>query len=140
MSKGGVLNLQTGNFEYFVNNTLADFPGYVGPIIDGVLHEDAPKIAMPAIKNLMPVSGKDWKGKKPAAKTSNSLRANELYRNSVTIRTQKNYQYLYFPDDGTTTRRHVGNQQFFHRGGDSVKEEIIDRCVKKIIDAWNNKV
>ena len=140
MSGGGRLNLYTDEFERRVAKPLAAFPGGVGHIIQSVLRDDVPKIAMPAIKNLMPVSGKDWKGKKPAAKTSNSLRASEIFHLSITIRTQKNYQYLYFPDDGTNTTRHVGAQWFFHRGGVSVQDEIINRCVKEITDAWDDKV
>ena len=126
---------------YNINITEADrllkamkeFSGSVEDTINDVLHNEIGDLAQTEIKRLMPVSNKHWKGKKPAAKTSNSLR--NLNENlSVTVRAQKVYQYLYFPDDGTNTRRHIGNQRFFARGGENIQGEIIDRCTNKLLN------
>lgn len=126
---------------YNINITEADrllkamkeFSGSVEDTINDVLHNEIGDLAQTEIKRLMPVSNKHWKGKKPAAKTSNSLR--NLNENlSVTVRTQKAYQYLYFADDGTNTRRHIGNQRFFARGGENIQGEIIDRCTNKLLN------
>ncbi len=110
---------------------MKEYPDNAEEAINEVFHGEAGDLAQIGIKRLMPVSGKNWRGKKSPAKTSNSLR-NVPANLSVTVTTQKNYQYLYFPDDGTNTRRHVGNQQFFAKGGESVVGEIIERCINKL--------
>lgn len=117
-----------------LSQALAEFSGDTEETINEVFHsEEVNTLAQNAIKMLMPTSGKKWKGKKPAAKTSNSLR--KLDGNlSVTIRTQKAYQYLYFPDDGSQTERHYGNQRFFARGAENVQGDIIDRCTNALLN------
>lgn len=120
-------------------NAMKDFQGDVEPTINDVLHNEAAPLAQEAIRRLIPVSGKSWKGKAPAAKTGNSLR-NVNGNLSVTVTTQKKYQYLYFPDDGTSTTRHAGNQQFFGKGGEAVKDEIIERCIAKLTNNFEKGV
>lgn len=112
-------------------SAMEDFQGDVELTINDVLHNYAGPLAQESILRLIPVSGKHWKGKAPAAKTGKSLRNNNgnLY---VEVTTTKKYQYLYFPNDGSNTRRHVGNQQFFEKGGEAVKDDIIERCVVKL--------
>lgn len=112
-----------------VGKALAEYAGNTEDAINEVFHsEEVNTLAQNAIKALMPRSNKK-KGRH--AIDSNSLR--KLDGNlSVTIRTQKAFQYLYFADDGTNTRRHIGNQQFFARGGENVKGEIIERCKEKL--------
>lgn len=112
------------------------YPNDTEEAINDVLHSDeVARLAQDAIKRLMPVSGKTWRGKASPAKTSNSLR-NTNENLSTTVRTSKAHQYLYFPDDGSTTRRHIGNQRFFARGGEAVQDEIIERCIEKITKSF----
>ena len=113
-------------------NTVKNFPGNAEKSINEVFHNDAPPIVSEEIKRLMPVSGKSWKGKAPAAKGAKSL-TDETANLSFTVKTTGKYHYLYFPDDGTNTRRHVGNQQFFNRGGENKTAEIVDRCINRIV-------
>lgn len=115
------------------------YEGNTEEAINDVLHNEAGDLAQEAIRRLIPVSGKHWRGKKPAAKKGKSLR-NINSNLAVTVTTNKAYQYLYFPDDGTSTRRHAGNQQFFYRGGSSVQDEIIDRCITKLINNFESEV
>ena len=109
------------------------FEGEVEPIINDVLHNQAGELIQESIRRLMPVSNKTWKGKAPAAKTGKSLQ-NVVGNLSITVTTSKKHQYLYFPNDGSNTRRHVGNQQFFEEGGEAVKDDIIERCVERLIN------
>jgi hypothetical protein len=104
--------------------------------INEVLHGPAVPIIEDSIRRLIPVSGKAWRGKKGAAKTSNSMQ-NVNENLAVTVKTTKPYQYLYFPNDGTNTRRHVGNQRFFEKGGEAVKNDIIERCIVNITSNIN---
>jgi hypothetical protein len=113
-------------------NTVKNFPGNAEKSINEVFHNDAPPIVSEEIKRLMPVSGKTWKGKAPAAKSAKSL-TDETGNLSFTVKTTSKYHYLYFPDDGTNTQRHVGNQQFFKRGGENKQTEIVDRCINRIV-------
>lgn len=111
------------------------FEGDAEKTINDVLHNEASPIIQKAIRNLIPVSGREWKGKLPPAKTGKSL-TDEKGNLFVTVKTTKNYQYLYFPDLGTTTRRHIGKngkpQEFFKRGGESVQGEIVERCIGRL--------
>lgn len=111
------------------------FPGNAEEAINEVFHNDAPPLLEAEIRRLMPVSGKSWNGKKPAAKTAKSL-TYEKANLSFTVKTTGAYQYLYFPDDGANTRRHAGNQQFFHRGGEAKQSEIVDRCITRIVTVF----
>lgn len=128
--------LDTKEFER-LQNAMKNFPGDTEKAINEVFHEEASPLIQDAIRRLMPVSGKTWKGKAPAAKTGKSL-TDEKGNLYITVRTSKKHQYLYFPDDGTNTRRHIGDQQFFRRGGESQQTEIVDRCIKRLTTNFEN--
>lgn len=114
---------------------LIDVKGNSEFVINEVIHEQAGTIIHDEIMRLMPVSKvKAWKGKKKHAKYSKSLLIDKKEHLSVMIRTKYNYHYLYFPDDGTTTRRHVGNKQFFLKGAENETNEVIDLCVSRLIE------
>ena len=115
-----------------LQRAIANFPGNAEEAINSVLHNEGGQLIQEAIRPLIPVSGKHWRGKKSPAKTSKSMRTT-TENLGVWVRSAKNYQYLYFPDDGTTTRRHAGNQQFFRRGAEAAVDPVIDRCVGRLI-------
>lgn len=99
--------------------------------INEVLWNEAGMMINDEIMNLLPASGRRWKGKKPAAKSSKPF-IQENGNLSVTVKTKKAYNYLYFPDDGTNTRKHVGNQQFMLGGAENKQDEILERCIAKL--------
>lgn len=115
------------------------YQGDVESAINEVLHEQAGELANEAIRRLIPVSGKKWKGKKAGAKIGKSL-LNVPGNLSLTVTTTKNYQYLYFPNDGSSTRRHVGQQFFFERGGEVVQDEVINLCIARLISDFESEV
>ena len=117
-------------------DTIKNFPGSAEKSINEVFHNEAPQMVEETIKLLMPMSGKTWKGKAPPARTAKSL-TKETANLSFTVKSTSKYHYLYFPDDGTNTQRHVGDQQFFKRGGEMEQHEIVDRCINRIIDDFN---
>jgi len=112
------------------------FQGNTEEAINDVFHNFASDRAQEEITRLMPVSRKR---RGTHAKFSKSLR-NVNGNLSVTVTTAGKYGYLYFPDDGTNTRRHVGNQRFFERGGEAVKGEIIERCITKLTETFEKGV
>lgn len=120
-----------------LQNAMKQFPGNTEKEINEVLHNEASPLIQDAIRRLMPVSGKTWKGKAPAAKTGKSL-TDEKGNLFITVKTSKKHQYLYFPNDGTNTRRHVGEQYFFERGGESQQTEIVDRCINRLVTNFEN--
>lgn len=122
-----------------LTEALEAYEGDSEKAINAILHEEAGDLIQEQIKKIMPVSGRHWKGKKAGAKSAKSLK-NVVGNLSVTVTTTKNYQYLYFPDDGTSTRRHVGEQYFFYRGGEAAQGEVIDRCINKLINTFEEGV
>ena len=101
-------------------------------IINSVLHDFGGKRIKGEIQQLLPVSGRTWRGKKAAAKSVDpfiTIGSNL----SVTISTKSGYGYLYFPDDGSSTRNHVGNQQFMRRGAERATDSIIERCLAELV-------
>lgn len=110
---------------------IQNFPGDAENAINEVFHDEAPEMVSEAIYLLMPMSGRTWNGKPTAARKAKSL-TDETANLSFTVKTTGKYHYLYFPDDGSNTRNHVGNQQFFHRGGEMRQSEIVDRCITRI--------
>lgn len=138
MSSSGTFRINVSEVER-LQAAMKEYQGSVEDAINDVLHNQAGDLIQEQIRRLIPVSGKTWKGKSPPAKTSTSL-SNVPENLAITVTTAKKYQYLYFPDDGSNTRRHYGNQQFFARGGDAATEEIVDRCITKLINNFENEV
>lgn len=116
-----------------LKEAMARYDGAAGRVIDDVLHNEGGKLINDAIMQLLPASNRNWKGKKAAASKSQPF-VQENGSLSVTIKTKPAYHYLYFPDDGTNTRNHVGNQQFMQRGADNVSERIVDLCISRLMN------
>lgn len=124
---------------YRIQQAIKNYPKGAEKTINEVLHTEGGALIEARIRQLMPVSGKNWNGKKPAAKHGKSLKQ-ENHNLAVTIRTTSNYHYLYFPDDGTNTYRHVGKngkpQGFFLSGATQQQTEIIDRCINRLVEKF----
>ena len=115
-----------------LQKAIKEYKGYAGEAIDDVLHNEAGQLIQDSVRRLMPVSSvKSWKGKPKHAKDADSLRQIN-YDLAVKITTKGKYGYLYFPDDGTNTKNHIGEQHFFERGGEAVKGEIIEKCLNRL--------
>lgn len=130
-----VLDLEDHGVEE-LSKAIREYEGYAGEAINDVLWNEGAPLIQEGIQRLLPESGRTWRGKKPAAKRAAPF-TQENSTLAVTIKTKYAYHYLYFPDDGSTTRKHAGNQQFMYRGAEDKQEEIIDRCVKRLIDKFN---
>lgn len=119
-----------------LEKAIKDYQGNAERTINDVLHNEAGTMIQEAVTRLMPRSDKNGRH----AKDSNPL-TNINGNLSVTVTTKKKFQYLYFPDDGTSTKRHVGKggrpQEFFRRGGEAVQDEIVDRCIGRLVNDFN---
>lgn len=117
---------------------MQDFEGNTEDAINDVLHNEAGTLIHDEVMRLLPESKRTWKGKKKAAKATKSLMIVEGNL-AVTVKTKKAYGYLYFPDDGSNTKNHAGNQRFFERGGEAKKDEIIDLCIGRLVNDFENR-
>lgn len=127
------LTLTYDQFDELGKVLKAYYGGDAEDRINEVLHGEAGDLIQERIRQFMPVSGITWKGKAKPAKTSKSMRNENEETLAVTVRAEKKYQYLYFPDDGSNTEKHYGDQQFFARGGEAASNEIIDRCIANLL-------
>ena len=112
---------------------------HAGRTVDDVLHNEGANLIKEEIMRLLPESGRKWKGKRTAAKHAQPFtQKNESL--AVTIRTKSAYHYLYFPDDGSNTRNHVGYKgkprEFMFHGADNQKGRIMDLCINRLIEKW----
>ncbi|MDD3185946.1 MAG: hypothetical protein ACOX1S_05335 [Anaerostipes sp.] len=105
-------------------------------VINDYLNGEGAERIKEKVMNLLPESGRTWSGKKAGAKSAQPFTQVQEENLSVTVKTKKAYQYLYFPDDGTNTKKHVGNQQFMFGGARDAEppiiNELIDRILKKL--------
>lgn len=104
-----------------------------GKAIDEVLHKEGAELIKKDILPLIHPSGRSWRGKKKSATVSDPFRQKDEPL-AVTIRSKKAYQYLYFPDDGSNTKRHAGEQFFMIRGTEKAAPEIVELCLNKLVE------
>jgi HK97 gp10 family phage protein len=116
-----------------LESVLKKYEGNAENIINEVLWNEGGEYIEEKITQLLPVSNKHWRGKKRAAKFAEPF-MQEQDNLSVTVKTKNAYHYLYFPDDGTNTRKHVGEQYFMFGGATNAQEEIIERCIAKLTE------
>lgn len=105
--------------------------------IDNVLHNEGAEEIKQQIHRILPISGRKWKGKHQAAKNampSHFEKDEDIL--AVTIAARNNYSYLYFPDDGSNTEHHAGNQQFMRRGAENATSKIIELCTGRLVEKF----
>lgn len=90
-----------------------------------------------SIDALIPVSGRRFKGHSGPARGSKWQRIVPANL-SVTVTTVRKRSYLYFPDDGSNTRRHTGGQAFFFRGAQAASTAVVEQITSKIIEEWSS--
>lgn len=128
------LELEYGDVENLAR-TLKNFGKSAENVINEVFHDYGGNEIEKEIMNLLPKSGRKWRKKKKAASSAQPF--TQLNGNlSITVHTKSAYNYLYFPDDGSNTIRHYGNQQFMMRGKDLAAPGIIEKCREIIIQEF----
>ncbi len=105
----------------------------VEAIVNDLLHTQAGAKIKENIMPLLPASEREWKGKRMAARRAEPF-LEQKENLAITVVTKTNYNYLYFPDDGSNTERHAGNQQFMYRGAENATPDIVKLCTAKIIE------
>ncbi|MBR3689846.1 MAG: hypothetical protein IKL97_01935 [Eggerthellaceae bacterium] len=124
-----------------LDERLKRFGAGCGRVIDERLHGEGAQKIKQYIPGFIHPSGRRWKGKAPSM-AGNPGAGEKLAQDNepmkVTIVARGRYGYLYFPDDGTNTRKHVGNQQFMLRGAERAAPEITEGLVSDLVEAFEN--
>ena len=125
-----------------LQRAIQQYSGDAERAINDVLHNEGGKLINDEIMRLLPESGRTWDGKRAAAKQSKPFtQKNENL--AVTVRTVSAYHYLYFPDDGTNTKNHIGYKgrprEFMYKGAENQTGKIIDRCIDRLIKKWESE-
>lgn len=121
-----------------IENLFNEFPDTAKAAVNNILHSDiAVDMVEDNIQKLLPSSGRHWKGKGAAAASTQPFRKgpNELL--TLIVRSKTKYNYLYFPDDGSNTVHHMGNQHFMQHGAENSLGAIADLCTANVINEFN---
>ena len=106
-------------------------------IINNIIHNTGADLIKSNIYPLINNSGREWQGKPKHAKQAKSL--TDIKENlGLVTKSKKTYNYLYFADDGSNTKRHIGNQQFMLKGVEKSIDEISNKIIQRIIQEINN--
>ena len=137
---GASIKLDVRQFET-LERAIKLYQGDAERTVNEVLHNEGGKLIQEEIMRLLPVSGRDWTGKRKAAKYAKPF--TQVDGNlAVTVKTVNAYHYLYFPDDGTNTKNHVGYKgkprEFMYKGAENQTSKIIDRCIDRLIEKWES--
>lgn len=116
-----------------VASRLAQAGGDVEVAINEVLHGEAGQLLESRITPLIHPSGRTFKGH-PASATVGGWASFDTSKDlEVTVAARGRWGYLYFPDDGSNTKRHAGEQHFMERGADDAAQEVMGLCMDNII-------
>ena len=128
--------LDASEFEK-LQDAMQQYAGQAGPTIDEILHGEGAELIKQKITLLLPASGRTWAKKgAPASAAMPGRFAQDNGTLSVTIAARGKYHYLYFPDDGSNTKRHAGNQQFMRRGAEDASSDVIELCIGKLTEGF----
>lgn len=101
-------------------------------IVTDVIHESGDLI-YEQIDPLINPSGRTFRGHSSGAQGSRWQRYDTGEPLAITVATASSRHYLYFPDDGSNTKRHFGNQQFMLRGAEAAAPMILEKGVEALI-------
>lgn len=99
--------------------------------INDVLHGEGAKVIQDKIRALIPSSGRKWRRKKASAKSAQPFKQTDGVL-SVKTGTETRYNYLYFPNDGSNTKRHKGDKRFFEEGNEAATDDIVSICLGRL--------
>lgn len=117
---------------------IAEFGAGAGQIIQGVYEDFGAKEIKQNILPLVHASGRTFKGHRQGAKGAGPEKVfTHIVKDlSLVVRTNRPFGYLYFPDDGSTSRKHAGQQHFMQRGLDMSTQTIIERCIAALTEEF----
>jgi hypothetical protein len=129
---------QKDNFDE-LQGAIEQYQSVAEKSIGEVLKGEGAEEIMTGIKAKIHPSNRKWKGKPRASKLAKSLTVNQKKSTdlAVVINTTNKYQYLYFPDDGTNSHNHHGEQHFMIKGSEDKAGKVLKMCVENIFKNGN---
>lgn len=132
---------ESSEFEC-LEKAMKEYAGNVEETVNGVLWEKAGKLINDEIMKLLPVSGRTWSGGKNPH-TKGAKFSKPFYQANpnlaVIINSKSKFDYLYFPDDGSSTLRHAGLQDFMFRGVKNQESRIIDLIIDSLVSNFEGE-
>ena len=132
MAGGAIILLDANEIDRLVAS-IKEYGDGAEDAINSVLHDYGAKQIGEEAKKLIHPSGRTWKGKAKSATVADPFMA-QKDNLSVTVKSKSAYNYLYFPDDGSNTRKHAGGQHFMRKGAEAATPAIIERCLAKLTE------
>ena len=118
-------SLEDGDFERLLES-MQRFGEGASEVINTVIHDSGDEIYR-EIDPLIHPSGRTFRGHTSSAQGSHWQRYDTSESMAITVSTTASRRYLYFPDDGSNTKRHYGNQQFMLRGAEAAAPVILEK-------------
>lgn len=104
-------------------------------IVTEVIHDSGDDIYR-QIDPLIHPSGRTFRGHSSVAQGSHWQRYDTDEALAITVATISSRHYLYFPDDGSNTKRHFGNQEFMLRGAEAAAPTILEKGVDALVEGF----
>lgn len=138
MAYGAQVSLDAKELERLME-AIAEYGSHADEIISEYLREKGGEDVVRGIIPNMPTSGVRWRGKPVASRTAAAMNRKKVFDDAVsglvlTVKSKKPYNYLYFPDDGSNTLNHAGEQHFMMAGAEAATKEIIDGCIERLVE------
>lgn len=126
-----VFSIEEGEFDRLMDS-MKHYGEGAGDIVSGVVHDSGDDIYR-EIDPLIHPSGRTFKGHSSSAKGARWQRYETGEPLAITVATTASRRYLYFPDDGSTTKKHHGDQQFMRRGAEAAAPRILEKGIDALI-------
>lgn len=127
-----IFQIDYKNYESLIA-AIKDYGDNAEDVINDVFEDYGTERVKEEITPLIHASGRRWKGHTKSAKNSQPF-LHQMLNLGFYVRTKPKFYYLYFPDDGTNTRKHASRQQFMIRGAEKAAEDILERCLAKLTE------
>ena len=126
--------MDSSSMEKIIDKVMQFTEGSIAEeIVNEYLWTQGGELIKESIQKILPESGRSWSGKRAEAKSTDPFQE-EKGNLAITVKSKKSYQYLYFPDDGSNTVHHCGNQQFMYNGAENASEAIGNNIVEKLVE------
>lgn len=127
----GTLAIEGEDFERLLTEIQRYGEGAADTVTE-VVHESGDLI-YDEIDPLINPSGRTFRGHSSGAKGTSWQRYDKSEALAITVSTVSSRHYLYFPDDGSSTKRHYGDQQFMLKGAASAAPAILDKGIDALV-------
>lgn len=126
-----VLSIEDVEFSRLMDS-MKDYGAGAAEVVSDVVHSSGEDIYR-EIDPLIHPSGRTFKGHTSSAKGASWQRYDTSEALAITVASTASRRYLYFPDDGSTTEHHFGDQQFMRRGAEAAAPRILEKGIDALI-------